>query len=325
MGPLGNPVQATFGRLNDGVTAVIEMAQASGLPLVPEHLRDPRKTTTYGFGEMIRYALESGARKLLLGIGGSATNDGGMGMLMALGVKFLDGNGHALSPIGGSLSHIATVDMSEIISLPRGDSFVVICDVTNLLLGERGATYVYGPQKGATPAICEELENGMRQYASVISKAVSRDIATFPGAGAAGGLGAALGGVLDATLRSGVDTILDAAGFDEILNHSDLVITGEGRLDGQSIQYGKAPVGVAYRCREKGIPIIAIVGGMGDGGEKYLEIGHSSIQVTVNDTMSLPQALSNAEKLYLDAADRVFRTLKIGMHISQIQEPCNFP
>ena len=315
-GPLGEPVQAVYGRLSDGVTAVIEMAQASGLPLVPEALRDPRNTTTYGTGELIRHALDAGAKKLLIGIGGSATNDGGMGMLAALGAVFKDRDGHTLEPVGSSLIKVAGVDISAMMPLPESDSITVICDVVNPLLGKQGATYVYGPQKGATPVICDELECGMSHYAAVVSKAVQRDIANFSGAGAAGGLGAALGGVLGAALRSGADAILDATGFDALLSQADLVITGEGRLDGQSVRYGKVPVVVARRCQEKGVPVIAIAGGMGEGATDFLTIGLSSIQVTINAAMNLSDAMANAEVLYMDAADRLFRTLKIGTFLA---------
>ncbi len=316
-GPLGDTVKAEYGLLSDGETAVIEMAQASGLPLVPENLRDPRNTTTYGTGELIRHALEGGAKRLLIGIGGSATNDGGMGMLAALGAVFTDQQGRQLKPIGASLENVANVDLSHLIPLPSDEAMTVICDVVNPLLGEQGAAYIYGKQKGATPEICEELEHGMRNYAAVMQKAAGRDIACFPGAGAAGGLGAALGGVLGAAMRSGVDAVLDALGFDALLAGANLVITGEGRLDGQSVRYGKVPAGVARRCRGKGVPVIAIVGGMGENAEEFLKLAESSIQVTVNDCMSLATALENAEAHYRSAADRLFRTLKIGWQMNQ--------
>ena len=315
-GPLGEAIKAEYGLLDDGVTAVIEMAQASGLPLVPESLRDPRNTTTYGTGELIRYALEAGAKRLLIGIGGSATNDGGMGMLMALGAVFTDKQGQQLKPVGASLARVANVDLSHLVPIPSGEAMTVICDVVNPLLGEHGAVYTYGKQKGATPEISEELERGMRNYAAVIQKAAGRDIANFPGAGAAGGLGAALGGVLGAAMRSGVDAVLDTAGFDELLAGTDLVITGEGRLDGQSVRYGKVPAGVARRCQAKGVPVIAIVGGMGENAEDFLKLAESSIQVTVNDCMSLATALENSEAHYRSAADRLFRTLKIGWQMN---------
>ena len=316
-GPLGDPVKAEYGILADGVTAVIEMAQASGLPLVPEHLRDPRNTTTYGTGELIRHALASGAKRLLIGIGGSATNDGGMGMLTALGAVFKDKNGEQLPPIGASLEHVANVDLSQIIQLPPSDRMTVICDVVNPLLGEQGAVYTYGKQKGATPEICEALERGMNIYSNIMKRTVGHDIADFPGAGAAGGLGAALGGVLGMTMRSGADAVLDAACFDELLTDADLVITGEGRLDGQSVRYGKVPVRVAQRCQAKNVSVIAIVGGVGENAEEFFKLAQSSIQVTVNDCMSLSTALENAEAHYLSAADRLFRTLKIGWQMKR--------
>ena len=195
----------------------------------------------------------------------------------------------------------------------RDVEITVICDVTNPLLGESGATWIYGPQKGATPAIRDELEEGMANYAKVVSETVGRDIAGFPGAGAAGGLGAALGGVLQAKLKSGIDAVLEAVRFDQKLEGVDLVVTGEGRIDGQSVRFGKVPVGVAKRCAARNIPVIAIVGGIGDGAEGLFDICESTIQTTVSGPMSLQSAMENAAVLYENAADRVFRAVRIGM------------
>ena len=195
----------------------------------------------------------------------------------------------------------------------RDVEITVICDVTNPLLGESGATWIYGPQKGATPAIRDELEEGMANYAKVVSETVGRDIAGFPGAGAAGGLGAALGGVLQAKLKSGIDAVLEAVRFDQKLEGVDLVVTGEGRIDGQSVRFGKVPVGVAKRCAARNIPVIAIVGGIGDGAEGLFDICESTIQTTVSGPMSLQAAMENAAVLYENAADRGFRAVRIGM------------
>ena len=314
-GPLFKPETAQWGLLSDGVTAVMEMAQASGLSYVPLPQRDPRRTTSLGTGEMIAEALRQGVRKILIGIGGSSTNDGGIGMLQALGAVFTDAAGQPVPPVGGALASVAKADFSGLLPELRHTEITVICDVTNPLLGENGATWIYGPQKGATPEICEELEAGMAHFAQVAAAAAGRDIASFPGAGAAGGLGAALGSVLGAQLRSGIDAVLDAVNFSAKLEGVSLAVTGEGRIDGQSVCFGKVPVGVAKRCAQRGIPTVAIVGGIGEGAEGLFQLCESTIQTTVSGPMSLQAAMSNAPALYEQAADRLFRAIKIGMHL----------
>lgn len=314
-GPRFEPETAQWGLLSGGVTAVMEMAQASGLSYVPLPQRDPRRTTSLGTGEMIAEALRQGVRKILIGIGGSATNDGGIGMLQALGAVFTDAAGQPVPPVGGALASVAKADFSGLLPELRHTEITVICDVTNPLLGENGATWIYGPQKGATPEICAELETGMAHFAQVAAAAAGRDIASFPGAGAAGGLGAALGGVLGAQLRSGIDAVLDAVDFSAKLEGVSLAVTGEGRIDGQSVCFGKVPVGVAKRCAQRGIPTVAIVGGIGEGAEGLFQLCESTIQTTVSGPMSLQAAMSNAPALYEQAADRLFRAIKIGMHL----------
>lgn len=316
-GPRFEPETAQWGLLSGGVTAVMEMAQASGLSYVPLPQRDPRRTTSLGTGEMIAEALRQGVRKILIGIGGSATNDGGIGMLQALGAVFTDAAGQPVPPVGGALASVAKADFSGLLPELRHTEITVICDVTNPLLGENGATWIYGPQKGATPEICEELEAGMAHFAQVAAAAAGRDIASFPGAGAAGGLGAALGGVLGAQLRSGIDAVLDAVDFSAKLEGVSLAVTGEGRIDGQSVCFGKVPVGVAKRCAQRGIPTVAIVGGIGEGAEGLFQLCESTIQTTVSGPMSLQAAMSNAPALYEQAADRLFRAIKIGMHLKK--------
>lgn len=314
-GPIFEPVTATWGMLSDGATAVMEMAQASGLPYVPQDKRDPRNATTLGTGEMLAEAIRQGARKILIGIGGSATNDGGIGLLTALGAVFTDAAGKRVSPVGGALATVAHADFSGLMPELRQTQITVICDVTNPLLGENGATFIYGPQKGATEAIRDELEAGMAHYAKVVQDALGRDIAFFPGAGAAGGLGAALGGVLGATLKSGIDAVLDAVDFDKKLDGVSLAVTGEGRIDGQSVRFGKVPVGVAKRCAARGIPTVAIVGGIGEGAEGLYELCESTIQTTVSGPMSLEKAMQDAPALYEQAADRLLRAIRIGMNL----------
>ena len=314
-GPLFEEETAVWGLLPDGRTAVMEMAQASGLPYVPADQKDPRNATSLGTGEMIADALKKGVRNILIGIGGSATNDGGMGMLAALGAKFTDALGNVVKPVGGEMKNVARADFSGLLPELKETEITVICDVTNPLLGKNGATFIYGPQKGAVPEIRDELEAGMAHYAEAVSAAAGRDIASFPGAGAAGGLGAALGGVLGAKLKSGIDAVLDAVNFEEKLQGVSLAVTGEGRIDGQSVQFGKVPVGVAKRCAAQGIPTLAIVGGIGDGAEGLFDLCESTIQTTVSGPMTLEKAIENAPALYESAADRLFRAVKIGMKI----------
>ena len=314
-GPLFEPEVAEWGLLEGGTTAVMEMAQASGLPYLPAEGKDPRQATSLGTGEMIAEALRMGVRDILIGIGGSATNDGGIGMLTALGACFTDRDGNAVRPVGGELINVAHADFSGLMPQLKETVITVICDVTNPLLGENGATFIYGPQKGAVPAIRDELEAGMAHFAAVVEKAIGRDISSFPGAGAAGGLGAALGGVLGATLKSGIDAVLDAVDFDQKLEGVSLAVTGEGRIDGQSVRFGKVPVGVAKRCAAKGIPTLAIVGGIGDGAEGLFDLCESTIMTTVSGPMSLDRAMSDAPALYEYAAERLLRAVRIGMNI----------
>ena len=313
-GPVYERETAVWGLLSNG-SAVMEMAQASGLPYVPADKKDPRLATSLGTGEMIAAALKAGVRNILIGIGGSATNDGGLGMLTALGAQFTDQGGTPVRPVGSELKNVAHADFSGLMPELKETQITVICDVTNPLLGENGATFIYGPQKGATPAIRDELEAGMTHYAQVVSAAVGRDIASFPGAGAAGGLGAAFGGVLGAELKSGIDAVLDAVDFDRKLEGVSLAVTGEGRIDGQSVRFGKVPVGVAKRCAAKGIPTVAIVGGIGDGAEGLFDLCESTIMTTVSGPMSLEKAMADAPILYEDAAERLLRAIRIGMKI----------
>ena len=243
-GPLGEPVSAGYGLLPGG-TAIIEMASASGLVLVPPEQRDPRNTSTYGTGELIAAALKAGCTELTIAIGGSATNDGGMGCSRALGVRFLDASGHELEGKGGDLAKVAHIDASGLLPAAKAANFTIMSDVDNPLLGPDGATFTFGPQKGAIPEIRDELEAGMENYAQVLERDLGSDTG-FPGAGAAGGLGAALKIFLGAQMRSGSDAVLDLVHFDEDLKDADFVITGEGRIDWQSA-HGKVVSGVGKR------------------------------------------------------------------------------
>lgn len=314
-GPLMEETAATYGKINDS-SAIIEMAAASGLPMVPTELRNPLNTTTYGTGELIRDALDKGFRNISIALGGSATNDGGMGAMAALGVKFFDQDGVLLKGVGSDLAKVARVDVSGLHPAVAETTFTVMCDVNNPLTGPDGATYTFGKQKGGTPEILDQLEAGMLSYAKVAKEALGRDIDHIPGAGAAGGLGAAVCGFLNATLKSGIETVLDLIDFDQMLEGVDLVVTGEGRIDWQSA-FGKVPSGIGMRCKRKGIPAVAIVGGMGNGAEKIYDFGVESILPTINGAMDIEEALERAEELYKAAADRMFRFLKAGMSIAR--------
>ena len=312
-GPLMEETTATYGVFH-GDSAIIEMAAASGLPMVPADRRNPLHTTTYGTGELIRDALDHGYRKLSIAIGGSATNDGGMGAMRALGIRFLDEDGKELTGVGADLAKVADIDVRGLHPAAAEAEFTVMCDVNNPLTGPDGATYTFGKQKGGTPEILDELEAGMKQYASVMREKLGLDVENQAGAGAAGGLGAALCGYLHANLKSGIETVLDLIDFDSLLDGVDLVVTGEGRIDWQSA-FGKVPSGVGSRCKAKGVPAVAIVGGMGDGADKIYEFGVDSIMSTINGAMGIEEALGRAEELYAGAADRTFRLVRAGMEI----------
>lgn len=315
-GPLeAKKVQACYGII-DGKTAVIEMAQASGITLLPEGRKDPMLATTYGTGELIKAALDEGIRDFLIGIGGSATNDGGIGAVQALGVQFKDANGVEIGFGGGELGKIRKIILDKIDPRISKSKFTIICDVSNPLTGPKGATAVYGPQKGVTTDLFEILESGMKNYGRLIKEVTALDMDDIPGTGAAGGLGAALVAFLGAELKPGIDTILDFVNFEKLLQGVDLVVTGEGRIDGQSI-YGKVPVGIAKRSKAKNIPVAVIAGGMGAEACKVFDYGIDSIMPTINRDMTINEALSNAEILMRDAADRMFRFIKMGMAIGR--------
>ena len=313
-GPLGSKVAAKYGILHDN-TAIVEMAQASGLPLVPLKQRNPLYTGTYGTGELLRNVLNQGISKIIMGIGGSATNDGGMGMLRALGARFLDSQGNDLPGRGIDLIRVQHIDLDGVMPEALAADIICICDVANPLLGPTGATYIYGPQKGADSHILAALENGMAHYADCFQRQFGYDIGSAPGSGAAGGLGGTLRGVLNATLQSGIDVVLETVQFDHLLEGVSLVVTGEGQIDGQSAQYGKALAGIIRRCRKKGVPAAIIAGGMGAEAETIFDIGETSIITAVNAVMSLEDAIQNAPALLESAADRLFRLIKIGMSI----------
>lgn len=312
-GPLFEPVSARYGRI-DRDRAVLEMAQASGLPLVSKENRNPLYTTTYGTGELIADALNRGFTDISIAIGGSATNDGGIGCMRALGVRFFDENDKELAGIGADLEKICRIDVSGLHPRVSDAKFTVMCDVTNPLCGPDGATHTFGPQKGATPPIEERLEAGMENYRKRLMEQFGVDANDIPGSGAAGGLGAALLVFLHARLKSGIDAVLDLIGFDDLLCEADLVVTGEGRTDWQSC-FGKVLHGVGKRCQKRGIPAVALSGGMGKGAEDIMEHGIESIMTTVNGVMDIEEAMEHAEALYYGGAVRLFRLIRVGMDI----------
>ena len=312
-GPLMERVEATYGLLG-GHRAIVEMAAASGLPLVAPELRNPLHTTTYGTGELIRDALDQGVDEVSVALGGSATNDGGMGCMRALGARFLDSRGVELAGTGADLERVAHIDLSGLHPRARSTSFVAMCDVTNPLCGPDGATHTFGAQKGATPEMRERLEQGMATYRDAIIRELGVDPDAIPGSGAAGGLGAALAVFLHAELRSGIETVLDLIGFDELLEGTALVVTGEGKTDWQSC-FGKVLQGVGWRCQRRGVPAVALCGSLGEGGMRILDHGIDSVMVTINAPMTLEQAMGNARAYYLEAAIRMFRLIRVGMRL----------
>jgi len=291
-GPLGAPVQAHWGWLEEGA-AVIEMAAASGLHWVAPELRDVTRTTSYGTGELIRAALEAGARKIILGLGGSATNDGGMGLLQALGVRFLDERGEPLGDGGAALAGLHAIDLAGLDPRLAGVEVEVAADVNNPLCGEHGASAVFGPQKGASPEQVRQLDAALARYAEVAARTLGQDHSLFPGVGAAGGLGFAARAFLRARFRPGVELVAEVSGLAEALRGADLAITGEGRLDEQSL-HGKTPIGVARLAREAGVPLIALAGSLGKGYGRLHEAGIAAAFSLVPGPISLAEAMAGA-------------------------------
>ena len=312
-GPLMEETESFYG-IFDGNKAVIEMAAASGLPMVPEELRNPLNTTTFGTGELILDALKRGYRDISIAIGGSATNDGGMGCARALGVRFLDQDGNELEGFGRDLARAVSIDISGLDERVKDSKITVMCDVTNPLCGKDGATWTFGKQKGATPEIQEELEKGMCSYRDVIRETFGIDCDGIPGTGAAGGLGAALMVFLGGEMKSGIETVLDLIRFDERLEGVDLVVTGEGRTDWQSC-FGKVMQGVGMRAKAKGVPVLGLSGSMGKNAMDICSCGISSLMTTVNAPMPLSEAMERAEELYYEGALRMFRFVKTGMEM----------
>lgn len=309
-GPLGEARQASFGILGDGKTAIIEMAAASGLALVPLERRNPLITTTRGTGDLIQAAVEAGCQHLIIGIGGSATNDGGLGMAQALGFRFLDAAGQELGPGGGSLIRLAHINTSQVDPRLQELKVTVACDVNNPLIGPEGAAAIYGPQKGATPEMVQQLDQALANFARVVETDLGLTIAEIPGAGAAGGLGAGLMAFLRAELQPGVDIVLDITGLREKLPGAKLVITGEGAMDRQTV-YGKTPIGVAKAAKTLGIPVIAIVGSMGPGIETVYAAGIDAVFSILDGPRSLEEAMAKGPELVSQISRNLARLLVI--------------
>ena len=313
-GPMTQRVTARYGQLDER-RAVIEMAAASGLPLVPPDKRNPLLATSYGTGELIRHALDQGFTDISIAIGGSATNDGGMGCARALGVRFLDGEGRELEGRGEDLEKVRAIDVSGLDRRAAAAKITVMCDVTNPLCGENGATLTFGAQKGATPQMQARLEAGMVNYRDVIRRQFGIDPDAIRGAGAAGGLGAALLVYLGGELKSGIETVLDLIGFDERLEGVDLVVTGEGRTDWQSC-FGKVMQGVGERAARKGVVAVGLCGSLGKDAAQIFDHGIASLMTTVDAPMALEEALDRTEELYYLGAVRMFRFIRAGMGVS---------
>lgn len=313
-GPLGTPVEGFYGVLGDGKSAVIEMAAASGLALVPPTQRNPLVTTTRGMGELILSALNEGVETIILGLGGSATNDGGAGMAQALGVRLLAEDGTEIGDGGGEVGRIAHIDLSGVDPRLAKVKFVAACDVDNPLIGERGASAVFGPQKGATPEMVKQLDANLAHYAAKMREDVGCDVAFMPGAGAAGGLGAGVVAFLQAELKRGVDIVIDATGLADHAVDADVVITGEGKIDGQTI-YGKTPIGVAKTAKLHGVPVIGIAGTLAAGHEVVHEHGIDMVFTIVPGVTTLEVALGQAADNMERTAYNIGMVLKLGTQL----------
>lgn len=315
-GPLGQPVKAFYGLSGNGLTAVIEMAAASGLELTTPAQRNPLVTTTFGTGELIRDALDAGVRHIIIGIGGSATNDGGAGMVQALGARLLDRNGQQIGPGGAELVRLERIDLRDFDPRLATCEIRVACDVDNPLTGPTGASAVFGPQKGATPEMVATLDANLAHYAKIIRQDLGLDIIAVPGAGAGGGMGAAMLAFLNAELRPGIEILVKASGLEEAIIDADLVITGEGRIDSQTI-HGKTPIGVAHAAKRHNIPVIGIAGGLSPDSSIIHEHGIDAAFSVLNSICTRQEALDHAAENVRMTARNIAAALKIGQEIGQ--------
>lgn len=308
-GPFGEPVEAFYGILGDGRTAVIEMAACAGLPLAEGRL-NPERATTYGVGELLLAAKEAGCTKAILGLGGSCTNDGGAGAAAALGAKFTRADGTAFVPTGGTLGEIAALDVSPVAQALQGMELTAMCDIDNPLYGEAGAAAVFAPQKGADAAMVARLDAGLRHLGQVAARCLGRDFSHLPGAGAAGGLGFGMAAFCGARLRMGIDVVLDTLGFDKRLPSADLVFTGEGKIDFQSLR-GKVVSGVCGRAKRAGVPVIAVVGQIGSGFEPMYDQGLSAVFSVNRAAQPFSESRHHARENLALAMENIARTLAL--------------
>ena len=311
-GPLGEKVTAKWGILGDKVSAVVEMAAASGLTLVLTEKLNPLVSTTYGTGELIRAALHAGCRRLIIGIGGSATNDGGAGMAQALGVRLLDGKGKELPWGGAALAKLSRIDISGLDHRLAECEVITASDVTNPLCGEQGASRIYGPQKGATEKMCQQLDEALANYAEVIKKDLGINVIDIPGAGAAGGLGAGLIAFLRTKLISGIEIVSEVVGLTGYLKEASLVFTGEGKLDTSTL-FGKAVAGVAAKAKALNTPVVVLAGAVDGDSKEFSRHGINAALSITPGPITLKESMANAEKLIADAAERALRLILIRL------------
>jgi glycerate kinase len=315
--PLGRRIRAEYGLIGDGHTAVIEVAAASGLPLLQPHERNPLLATSRGTGELLRHAVLRGAKTIVLGLGGSATVDGGMGLAQALGIRFLDARGVAIGDGGGALGRVSRIDVSGLMPELRDVRIEIACDVTNPLCGRNGAARIYGPQKGAPPAMVRHLETGLQRLGAVVRKASGQDWARYAGAGAAGGMAVPLLAFCNAQMGSGVDLVMRTVGLEERLAGCDLVITGEGRIDGQTAR-GKTPVGVARTARKLGLPVIAICGSAGPGVHRVYRMGIDAVFTALQRPVSDAELAKEGREMLIFCSEQVARLLALSKRITGV-------
>lgn len=304
-GPLGRPVRAVYARKDE--LAIVEVAAAAGLPMMGRN-GDPARTTTYGVGELIRHAIENGCIEILLGLGGSATNDGGCGCAAVLGTGFYDKHGKRFIPTGATLERIETIRVSDGWTMPEEVRITVMCDVDNPLYGPTGAAYIFGPQKGADTAMVAQLDQGLRKLDAVMKKDLGVSVADVPGAGAAGGMGAGCMAFLHAELKPGIECVLDTIGFNAMLEDAELVITGEGRIDSQSV-HGKVISGIAKRTRSRGIPLIALVGGIAEGAEAGYDLGVTAMFGIDRSAQDFHEFAADSAKYYQRTLEDILRLI----------------
>lgn len=310
VGPLGNEVEAKYGILGDNYTGIVEMASASGIQLVSSENRNPLKTTTYGTGQLIKACVDHGVKKILIGIGGSATNDGGAGVVQALGGRLIDNGGKDIGFGGGELGKLAKIDLTNFNKKLKDVIVEVACDVRNTLCGEKGASYVFGPQKGATPEMIKTLDSNLAHYAAVIKEQLHKDVRDIPGAGAAGGLGAGLMAFLNGTLKKGIEMVIEYAKLEEKIEDCDMVWTGEGSIDFQT-QYGKTPIGVAAIAKKHNKPVVALAGRVGDDINVLYENGIDSIFGIMKEVTSLEVALAMGRENVEKTAENIVRLINL--------------